>query len=414
MELLGTLFQSISALLALLAASILLWINKDHSHSKKMLIWVLLILSLLNLNGVIYHNGWYMQVPWLHKIAIPFTLLIAPVTWLYTRSVLGVELNARKTDWLILVPAILFAINLVPYYLMPLEEKRAYLVEYYQKSSLRTSEGEGLLPPYIFPYIRGIWSIIFIFLNYRLIRNFRKHSAEKVVLDNKALLNWLTLLNGLLGLLITTAVFVAIIAPIKKTGFNLLDLSLGSIVFVICIQLFIRPGILYGLFQPIVSVPGSGELPVPEEKPIPIKRELSTEAIAIPSEDNAITISQSDALRYKTKLERFFMEHKPFLNTQYSLEQLVSDIHIPRYILSTFINREYGMGFREYINRHRVEYLLQNIDNPAWKNLTLEAIGEECGFNSRITFIKNFKQITGSTPSDYFKENSRKVNQDIQ
>ena len=134
----------------------------------------------------------------------------------------------------------------------------------------------------------------------------------------------------------------------------------------------------------------------------------------ISSADNALTISQSDALRYKTKLERFFMEYKPFLNTQYSLEQLVSDIHIPRYILSTFINREYGMGFREYINRYRVEYLLQNINKPEWKNLTLEAIGEECGFNSRITFIKNFKQITGSTPSDYFKENSRKVNQDIQ
>ena len=78
MELLGTLFQTLSALLALLAASILLWVNKEPSHSKKMLIWVLLILSLLNLNGVIYHNGWYMQVPWLHKIAIPFTLLIAP------------------------------------------------------------------------------------------------------------------------------------------------------------------------------------------------------------------------------------------------------------------------------------------------------------------------------------------------
>jgi AraC-like DNA-binding protein len=404
MELLGTLFQTLSALLALLAASILLWVNKEPSHSKKMLIWVLLILSLLNLNGVIYHNGWYMQVPWLHKIAIPFTLLIAPVTWLYIRSVLGVELNARKTDWLILVPAILFAINLVPYYLMPLEEKRAYLAEYYQKSSLRTSEGEGLLPPYIFPFIRGIWSVIFIILNYRLIRNFRKRSAEKVVQDNKALLNWLTLLNGLLGLLIVAAVFVAIIAPIKKTGFNLLDLSLGTIVFIICIQLFIRPVILYGLFQPIVSIPGSGDLQLPGEKSTPVNRELSAGVMDISSADNALTISQSDALRYKTKLERFFMEQKPYLNTEYSLDQLVSDIHIPRYILSTFINREYGMGFREYINRHRVEYLLRNIDNPAWKNLTLEAIGEECGFKSRITFIKNFKQITGSTPSDFLRK----------
>jgi AraC-like DNA-binding protein len=410
METLGILFQAFSAFLALMAASILLWINKEHSHSKKLLIYVLSILALLNLNGVIFHKGWYLQVPWLHKIAIPFTLLIAPVSWLYTRSLLRSELKARKTDWFVLVPAILFALNLIPYYLMPMEEKRAYLAEYYQKSSLRTSEGEGLLPAYIFPYIRGIWSAIFIILNDRLIRNFRKSKPEKVVKDNKDLLNWLTLLNGLLTLLIATAIFVAIIAPFKKTGFNLLDISLGAIVFVICIQLFIRPRILYGLFQPSISIPGSVDFPLKEYQPIYENSDLPAAAPSISTEDNAITITQSSSLRYKSKLERFFIEQQPFLKTDYSLDQLVSDIQIPRYILSTFINREYGMGFREYINRYRVNYLLQNIDRPNWKNLTLEAIAEECGFKSRITFIKNFKQITGSTPSDYFKANSIKVN----
>jgi AraC-like DNA-binding protein len=62
------------------------------------------------------------------------------------------------------------------------------------------------------------------------------------------------------------------------------------------------------------------------------------------------------------------------------------------------------MGFREFLNRFRIEYLIQIKDRPEWRNFTLEAISSECGFNSRITFINNFKQITGKSPSEYFKD----------
>ena len=60
-------------------------------------------------------------------------------------------------------------------------------------------------------------------------------------------------------------------------------------------------------------------------------------------------------------------------------------------------------GFREFLNRYRVDYFKENLEKPGWKNLTLEAIAAECGFNSRITFISNFKKITGTTPSEYIK-----------
>lgn len=72
-------------------------------------------------------------------------------------------------------------------------------------------------------------------------------------------------------------------------------------------------------------------------------------------------------------------------------------------LLSAFINREYGIGFREFLNRYRVDYFKENLDNPDWKNLTLEAIAAEYGFNIRSTFIANFKKITGTTPSEYIK-----------
>jgi len=80
---------------------------------------------------------------------------------------------------------------------------------------------------------------------------------------------------------------------------------------------------------------------------------------------------------------------------------------VPRYTLSAFINREYNMGFREYLNRYRIKYMLANINNPEWEHYTLEAIALECGFSSRSTFINNFKEIIGETPSSYFKNRKK-------
>ncbi len=152
MESIGIIFQSVSCLLALLAAGILLLVNQDKIHSNRMLVLLLLVLFILNLNGVLFHTGWFIKYPGFHKTAIPFSLLIYPAAYLYTRSVLQGELKFRKYDWLLLLPALLFAVNLLPYYLMPTDDKRTYLVEYYKKSALRSNESEGLLPAYFFSF----------------------------------------------------------------------------------------------------------------------------------------------------------------------------------------------------------------------------------------------------------------------
>lgn len=407
MELIGIFFQAIACFLALLAAAILYWINKEKTHSKLLLILLLLVLAILNANGVIFHMGWYMNFPWLHKIAIPFSLLIAPLAYLYIRTILTGELGFRKNDWYLLIPAILYALNLWPYYAMPIEDKKAYLIEYYQKSSLRSSESEGFLPPYVFYFIRVAWSVFFIILNIRMIRIFKKQVSAKVLKDNADMLQWLKQLNGLLAGLILAALFVAIIAPIKKTGFNLLDLSLGAFVLIIGIQLFRRPNFLYGIFLPSADISGdtNSVSPAPEGWVNETYTSLEPLTASNPNTPSS-TITNEDALRYKQLVEEFFKKNEPFLNVDYSLEQLVIDINLQRYILSAFINREYGMGFREFLNRYRIEYLIRHKDKPEWQNYTLEAIAAECGFKSRMTFIKNFKQITGKSPSEFFKSGS--------
>ncbi|MEY2902284.1 MAG: hypothetical protein RLY89_1390 [Bacteroidota bacterium] len=382
--------------MAILAAAILFWVNKEQSHSKRMLIVVLLVLALLNFNGVFFHAGLYLIYPWFHKIPIPFSLLVAPTAYLYVRSVLKGELKFKKYDWLLILPSILFAINLLPYYFLPNVEKKIYLLEYYKQSALRSSDGEGMLPAFVFPFLRVAWSLLFIVKIFKLINRFKEQANKKVLNDNAVLLKWLTLLNILLSGLVIAALFSAFIGPILKTTFNILNIALGISVFLICLALFFHPKILYGVFQPLITSPEEDIREI--GKPIKVTQKIEEEDLS-----SELGISDSEGFRYKKAIEHYFKANQPFLQIDYTLEQLVLDVNIPRYILSAFINKEYGMGFREFLNRYRVQFMIENLDKPEWKSFTLDAIAAECGFKSRITFYKNFKQITGQTPSEFIK-----------
>ena len=136
---------------------------------------------------------------------------------------------------------------------------------------------------------------------------------------------------------------------------------------------------------------------------------INKESKSILSNDHAGTNStklfliQFDNYGCKKRVESLFAEKKPFVRVDYSLEQLSLDTEVPRHTLSAFINYEYGINFREFLNRYRVNYFKDNLGKPHWKNLTLEGMASECGFGSRSSFIKNFKLITGQTPGEYLK-----------
>ena len=402
-----------SFLLAILAASILFWVNKEQSHSKRLLILLLIILSVPNMQSVLLYSGQFIRFPWLFRVSTPFTLLIAPVSYIYIRSVLRNELTFRKNDWWLLLPGVLFALNFIPYYLLPYEAKQSHLIELYKAKFLQSRFDEGILPPFYFSFFRVAWSSFFILNNYWLIRQFKRKSDKQVLVNNKKLVQWLSILNWLLFGLLISALAGAIISPIFRTNYSVLDFALGLTVLVICIQLFRRPNLLYGIFDPLGGKSDLKSLDYPEKEnldqfvPDGLKEGIEVQKIEFDKALSPLAIIDSEGYSYKRTLESLFFLKKTFLQPDYSLERMVYDTKIPRYILSAFINRQYGMGFREYLNRYRVEYFMEKVKDPKWKHLTLEAISKECGFTSRSTFIKNFKQITGQTPTEFIKMSQR-------
>lgn len=72
--------------------------------------------------------------------------------------------------------------------------------------------------------------------------------------------------------------------------------------------------------------------------------------------------------------------------------------------LSQVINDHLDKNFPALINEYRIDEAKRMlISNDTF---TLEAIGYECGFNSKSTFFSTFKKQTGLTPSQYKKKAS--------
>ena len=102
-------------------------------------------------------------------------------------------------------------------------------------------------------------------------------------------------------------------------------------------------------------------------------------------------------------LEALLMQQQLYLNPKLSLEDVAKKLGLSKSYLSRIVNRELQVNFTDYLNTFRVERAKEFLKNSKFLNYTLIAIGLEAGFNSKSTFNKVFKKMTGLTPSEYKK-----------
>lgn len=97
----------------------------------------------------------------------------------------------------------------------------------------------------------------------------------------------------------------------------------------------------------------------------------------------------------------YLTSKKPYLNPEYSLQMMVDDLTISREKLSYFINNSQQKNFYKFINEFRIKEVKEKLLDPGYSHYTVLGIGFECGFNSKTSFNRTFKDETGLTPSEY-------------
>lgn len=112
-------------------------------------------------------------------------------------------------------------------------------------------------------------------------------------------------------------------------------------------------------------------------------------------------IPETEGKSLLSDLEFLMSRNKPFKDPNLKLQDIAGELNVLPHYLSQFLNDNLGKSFSVFINEYRINEAKNLIEIE--KNYTLEAIGYECGFNSKSTFFSTFKKFTGSTPATYKK-----------
>jgi AraC-like DNA-binding protein len=103
------------------------------------------------------------------------------------------------------------------------------------------------------------------------------------------------------------------------------------------------------------------------------------------------------------KLVSCMEENKPYLDENLSLASLAQQLDLTSNQLSQIINQKTSTNFFTFINSYRVEAVKERLKNPAFAHYSILAIGFDCGFQSKSSFNKIFKQMVGKTPLEFQK-----------
>ena len=114
---------------------------------------------------------------------------------------------------------------------------------------------------------------------------------------------------------------------------------------------------------------------------------------------SGMTLNKARAL--KNQLENILENEKSYLNPNLKLSDISKLMNVPDNYVSQVINTEFEMSFNDLINQYRVEDFKDLVAKGNKNHLTLYAIAQECGFQSKSTFNSAFKKATGVTPSKF-------------
>ena len=96
----------------------------------------------------------------------------------------------------------------------------------------------------------------------------------------------------------------------------------------------------------------------------------------------------------------YFKEQRYYTKTEASLEDFSGVLKVKPAIISQFVQDTYDLSFNDLINKYRVNYFFEIVQDAAYQNYTIDALAKLAGFNSRQHLNKPFKKFHGGNPSD--------------
>jgi putative ABC transport system permease protein len=131
---------------------------------------------------------------------------------------------------------------------------------------------------------------------------------------------------------------------------------------------------------------------------------MATTTIITPFGHAALTLpvtDRSDAKEKGRRLTEAVVVNRLYEDADLTLATLAFQLKMTTHELSAIINLGLKKNFNDFINEFRVREVIRKMQDEHYHRLTLLGIALESGFNSKRTFNRVFKEMTGKTPVEY-------------
>ncbi|MBF9238114.1 helix-turn-helix domain-containing protein [Hymenobacter sp. BT683] len=367
-------------------------------------------IALWVLDGFFRVSGLYGQNAGLYFSPIYYSLAFGPLLYFYVRSLVNSGFRWRARYWWHFGPV--------------LAQAGLYWWLRFQPYAVRFAFWEQVHQPltYRLEFI-GTWVSLmaYLFLSLRLLRGYGRWLEDNFSEVSRLRLRWLRWLLVLLAVVSGQWLVELVLREFFGVYYRY-DFStelLGVVVFVIGIVGLRQADMRAVHFAPEAeqleaesseSVPAlSNAVPNPTWVAAPAATESSATPATLetPLQQHAATaelpiavLTPPDPLVME-RIRRALVDDGLYQNPTLTLAQLSAHTGLAPRLISFTVNAGFGRSFNDLVNGYRVAEVQRRLAAPDARRYTLLGIAFESGFNSKTTFNRIFKQVTGVAPREY-------------
>ena len=336
----------------------------------------------MDLAAAVYHAAGYDRLyPQFIGLDFPISLLYGPLFYLYAQTLLERRPSLTWADSPHFVPFVLLLLFLVPFYAMSGAEKLAFMAAPQQNTM-----GRARYMVNHFKLVQGLAYVLAIIL---LIRRYGRRVAEVYSAHERINLKWLRHVIGGISTLMVVSIFLYVLeARDSSSVIGMNPSSSYDEYMLLAVTVFVYSIGYLGLRR-------SEALALPLTEPAGSAAASERPRYAKSGMDDEV------ATQYLQRLHELMAQHKPYRRGDLTLQDLAGLLSMSPHNLTEILNTRLDQNFYDFINGYRVREVQERLADPASSHLTLLAIGEEAGFNSKSSFNAAFKKHVNMTPSEY-------------
>jgi AraC-like DNA-binding protein len=354
--------------------------KKGKTEADQILVLWLVAIGLHLTAFYLFVTGKNLSFPYLLGLEFPFPLLHGPFLYVYTAAVTNQKILGRSR-----------AVHFAPFFFSYLPLFPFIFSSYEHKIFVYRNNGVGYETlNSIMVVIIIISGIVYVALSLRLLKKHQQIVRNQFSYAEKINLAWLRYLIYGIGVIWIVVIFGK-------------DPAIYSTVvgFVIILGYFgIKQVGIFTQKSPFESRDKNDYLEV--QPPLPVDRQSEGEPRK--AKYHKSSLDAAGAERIHEALTRLMNEKKLYTNPELTLAELAQALNVHPNNLSQVINTYEHKSFYDYINFKRIAEFNRIVSLPENQKFTLLGLARDCGFNSKTSFNRNFKNIIGRSPTQYLKQ----------